>query len=126
MDDHDEIALSRVLAGIIGPTLMVMTATETPNLHIWNEKLPTVTYLDGMVLFIAGMVVVRLHNRWMRRWPVAVTAAGWLLLAAGAARMAFPEADQLPEGSPATYAVIAALFGLGGFLTFNAYRPLRP
>jgi hypothetical protein len=102
--------------------LIVMTVTETPNLAIWNDRLPTVTYLDGMVLFLGGLVVVRLHNRWVRAWPVAVTAAGWMLIVAGAFRMALPSADQLPEGNPGTYAVIASLFTLGVFLTYHGYR----
>jgi cytochrome bd-type quinol oxidase subunit 2 len=120
--DATTLRTSRLLAGILGPALLVTTTTETANLNIWAQNSPTLTYLNGLVLFVAGLVVVRLRNRWERRWPVLVTSAGWLLVIAGLLRMAFPSADQ-PRDGVAAYLVIGSLLALGAVLTFLGYRP---
>jgi hypothetical protein len=113
------------LAPILGPVMVVTSTTEWVNLHIWAGQLPVVTYLNGMLLFTAGLVVLRLHRRWSRSWPAAVTLAGWLILVAGLLRMAFPEAPQPRDGLLAT-AVIAFVRGYGIMLTWHGYRPLLP
>jgi len=120
--DATALRTSRLLAGILGPALLVTTTTETANLNIWAQTLPTLTYLNGLILFVAGLVVVRLHNRWERRWPVLVTSAGWLLVIAGFLRMAFPSADQ-PRSGVVVYVVIGSLLVLGAVLAFLGYRP---
>jgi uncharacterized membrane protein YoaK (UPF0700 family) len=88
-------------------------------------QLPVVVYLNGMLLFIAGLVVLRLHRRWSRSWPAAVTLAGWLILVAGLLRMALPEAPQPRDGLLAT-SVVAFVLGYGSLLTWLGYRPLPP
>jgi hypothetical protein len=119
-----EIARSRLVAGLIGPCLLAVAATEAANLEAWSENDPRITYLDGMVLFGAGATITRLHPRPLRGWPAAVTGTGWLLGAAGLARMAFPRAAQ-PRRGRAVYSALGSLFALGALLTFQAYRPRR-
>jgi hypothetical protein len=113
---------ARLLAGILGPTMIATTTTEWLNLHIWAEPSPTLTYLNGMVLFIGGITALRLHHSWRRSWTTTVTAAGWLLLAADLLRMAFPDAPQ-PRDGDAAEGVIAAVLGLGCLLIWLGYRP---
>jgi len=115
---------SRRIAGLIGPAVMTITVSEAVNLHIWAHNIPTVTYLNGTLLFLAGLAIVRFHNRWTMGWPVVVTLSGCILIAGGLLRMFFPQAPQLAE-SASTYAFIAALFAGGAFLTFKAYWPSR-
>jgi hypothetical protein len=110
----------RTIAGLIGPALMTIVASETINLHIWTTHIATLTYLNGCMLFVAGLAVVRAHNVWTRRWPVFVTLVGWLAMAGGLYRMFAPEAPQ-PSESIATYAALAMLFAIGCLLTFKAY-----
>lgn len=117
-----ERRVARQLASIIGPTMVVTTVTEWVNLHIWAGQLPVVTYLNGMLLFIGGLVVLRLHPRWSRAWPAAVTLAGWAILGAGVLRMMFPEAPQPRDGVLAT-SVIALVLAYGCLLTWLGYRP---
>ena len=112
---------SRQLAGLIGPALMAITASEFLNLGIWASHLPTLTYLDGCLLLVAGLATVRAHNRWTWRWPVFVTLIGWLAVAGGLYRMFFPAAPQL-TGGIATNSVIAALFAIGCLLTVMSLR----
>jgi drug/metabolite transporter (DMT)-like permease len=118
-----ERRIARQLAAVLGPTMVVTTVTEWVNLHIWAGQLPVVTYLNGMLLFIGGLVVLRLHPTWRRSWTTAVTLAGWLLTGAGILRMAFPEAPQPRDGLAAT-SVIALVLGYGCLLTWLGYRQL--
>ena len=58
---------SKSIAGIVGPTLIVMVLSE---LKIWNPTLyetqiAPIVYLSGVLLFIAGISIVRSHNLWV-------------------------------------------------------------
>jgi hypothetical protein len=110
---------SKQIAGLIGPTVISITISEAINLHIWTINIPQVTYLNGLVLFVAGLSIARIHNCW-RGWPIYVTLAGWFLLLFGLYRMFFPEAKQASQ-NPATYTGIFFLLTIGIFLTFKAY-----
>jgi len=107
---------SKSIAGLVGPTLLAMSASEALNLRIWSAVAAPIVYLNGCLLFVAGLSIVRLHNVWSLRWPVAITLIGWLALATGLYRMFFPRAPQGAE-NVATYTVIASLLAIGGVLT---------
>ncbi len=111
---------SKQIAGLIGPTLIALTVSESLNLHIWATNLASVIYLNGTLLFVAGLSIVRVHNRWTRSWPVMVTLVGWVAILGGLFRMFAPQAHQGGQNIP-TYAVILLLFAIGVFLTFKAY-----
>lgn len=114
------MANSKLIAGLIGPTLIALSISEALNLHIWATNIAPVTYLNGLLLFVAGLAIVRVHNRWTRSWPVIVTLVGWVVMLGGLFRMFAPEAQQGGENIP-TYAVIVVIFAIGIFLTFKAY-----
>lgn len=113
---------SKRIAALVGPTLIAMNISETINIDIWKTNIPAVTYLDGMVLFVGGLAVVRAHNRWLRAWPVVVTLVGWGAIALGLFRMFAPQAQQGGANIP-TYAVIAVILAAGITLTVKAYAP---
>lgn len=117
---RDQMSNSRTIAGLIGPALIAITLSEALNLRIWAASIPAVVYLNGTLLVVAGLAVVRVHNFWTRGWPVVVTLMGWLALLGGLFRMFVPQAQQGGENIP-TYVVIATLFAIGCFLTFKAY-----
>jgi hypothetical protein len=124
---HDlQVALttveSRRIAGLVGPTLMALSASEALNYRIWSDNLAPVTYLDGALLFVGGLSIVRAHNRWVRSWPLLTTLAGWSALLLGLARMFAPQARQ-PRRNAAVDAVLLAMFASGVVLTFQAGRP---
>lgn len=110
---------SKHLAGLIGPTLIATTLSEAINLHIWANNIAPVTYLNGVLLFVAGLSIVRVHNRWMCGWPVMVTLVGWAAILGGLFRMFAPEAKQGGENT-VTYAVMFVGFLIGCFLTFKS------
>jgi hypothetical protein len=111
------MADSRRLAGLIGPTLVVLGVTEAMNMDIFAAQTAPVVYLNGTILFVAGLAVVRAHPRWVWGWPVLVTLSGWLALLLGLFRMIAPDAPQADADAAITYVVLAVLVLIGGILT---------
>jgi hypothetical protein len=114
---------SRQLAQIMGPTLSVMTLSEMINLSIWESNFPSLIYLNGVLLFIGGIAIIRVHNFWVRSWIILITLTGWLAVLLGLLRMFFPTAKQAAENF-STYVMLTILFVIGLFLTFKGYYPI--
>ncbi len=115
---------SRQLAQIIGPTLSVMTLSEMINLSIWETNIPSVTFLNGVLLFVGGISVIRVHNFWVRSWTILITLIGWLTILLGLLRMFFPTAKQASENF-STYLFLTVLFVIGLFLALKGYYPIK-
>ena len=113
---------SRRIAGLIGPTLVVLSISEAMNSHIWVTVPATQTYLAGSLWFVAGLAIVRAHNRRAGGWPAVVTLVGWFAILGGLFRMFAPEFAQrsVPDAS-AVFAVQMVLLAIGIFLTFKAF-----
>jgi len=117
---------SRQMAGFLGPTLIVVAVSEAKNLGIWATGDPPLTYMAGLIWFLGGLAIVRVHNRWSTGWPVAITLSGWFFLLGGLFRLLLPEAQQGNRNTPelAIYATDAVLFAIGVLLTIRAHsRP---
>jgi hypothetical protein len=121
LEAHFVMENSKLIAGLAGPMLIALSLSEAINYHIWTVNIASVTYLNGSLLFLAGISIIRSHNHWILSWPVIVTLLGWFASLMGLWRMFFPQAKQ---GSDITnmYFVFMALFVLGVFLTYKAYR----
>jgi len=122
---------SRRIAGLVGPTItaLILSENEFMNPHLYDLQIPPVVYLSGTLIFIAGLSIVRVHNRWSAGWPVLVTLTGWFCICLGLFRMFVPEVyEQGAKGNPtAVLAGEALLLGVGVLLTYKAYaRPTAP
>ncbi len=117
-----ELTNSKRLAGLIGPALIAITTSELVNLDFLEKQYRYYSYMNGTVVFLAGLLIVRSHNRWTRGWPVAVTLTGWVATAWGLFRMFAPEAKQGGASIP-TYVGMAVPFAVGVFLSYKAYWP---
>jgi hypothetical protein len=115
---------SRRLAALVGPVIVALAATEILNYRIWDTGIPQVIYLNGTLLVVAGLSILRGHNRWSIGWPVFITLAGWVSLLGGLYRMIAPEARQAPR-TPALYAGLAVMLAVGALLTFQGYWPQK-
>lgn len=114
---------SKTIAGLAGPTLIAVAISEAINLPIWANNIAPVTYLNGALLFVAGLAIVRAHNRWTRSWPVVVTLVGWFAVFGGLFRMFAPElAQRGAQNISVVFAVQIGLLAIGIVLTFNGYR----
>ncbi|MEL7046913.1 MAG: hypothetical protein AAGL66_18150, partial [Pseudomonadota bacterium] len=116
---------SRSLAGIMGPLLVAMIATENPlvNPGLYDAQIPPLVYLSGTLMFLGGFSVVRVHNTWRRDWSTVVTIVGWAALLVGLVRMTFPHEYIASAGgnSLPVLLVEAILLAIGVFLTYKAY-----
>ena len=117
---------SSQLAGLIGPSLIAITVSETLNYHIWAGNSAAGIHFNGAVLFVAGLAIVRAHNQWVRAWPVIVTLVGWFVLALGLFRMFAPElvlqGAQEAGNSTAIIASTTFVLAIGIYLTYKAYH----
>ncbi len=84
---------SKMIAGLIGPTLVAIGAAillnfgSFPALAEQVSRDPALIFLSGILLFVAGIAIVRAHNIWAGGWPVLVTILGWLAVLGGLLRM---------------------------------------
>jgi hypothetical protein len=115
---------SRQLAQIVGPTLSVMTIAEMVNRSIWENAIPSVTFLNGTLLFVGGLSMIRVHNLWVSNWTVLLTLTGWLMLLLGVLRMFFPTVEQTDE-KIYLYLFLSVLSVVGLLLTVKGYYPTR-
>ena len=67
---------AKPIAAILGPTLVAVTVSELLNFRIWSSVAAPVVYLNGALLFVGGLVIVRSHNVWRLGWPLLITLSG--------------------------------------------------
>ena len=126
------MANSKTIAGLIGPTLMALAVAFLINLGSMSalaeavSRDPAIVLVSGVLAFVAGLAVVRVHNHWAADWAVVVTIFGWLLLIGGLVRMLFPIrlAEMAATLSPSTGLIVgeAVVFlVIGAFLSYKAY-----
>jgi hypothetical protein len=118
---------SKRIAGLVGPTLVTMIASEFPLVqpHLYDAQIPPVVYLSGVLMFVGGLAIVRAHNHWARDWTVLVTLSGWFGLGLGLFRMfaAGTYQRQSARTSATAFMVMEALLLTAGLvMTFKAYR----
>jgi NADPH:quinone reductase len=119
-------AESRRIAGLLGPMIIVMIVSEFPLVqpHLYDAQIPPVVYLSGVLLFLAGLAIVRAHNRWRSDWTTLVTVSGWFALSLGVVRMFAANAYQHQAatiGAPILIITESVLLLCGFVMTFKAY-----
>ncbi len=122
------MANSKQVGSLVGPTLVAMLISEFPLVqpHLYDAQIPPVIYLSGVLMFVAGLAVVRAHNLWARNWTVLITLSGWFFLILGLFRMfAASQYRQTTQGmSSATFMILEGCFLVVALtITFKAYGP---
>jgi hypothetical protein len=123
---------SRTIAGLMGPTLVAIAAGlflnlgSLPGLLESASRDPALILLSGILLFVAGLAIVRAHNLWVLDWSVLVTVFGWLAVLGGLLRVLFPIrlATMMAELSQSTGAITVGavvLLVAGAFLSIKGY-----
>ena len=120
------MANSKQVGGLVGPTLVAMLIAEFPLVqpNLYAAQIPPVIYLSGVLMFVAGLAVVRAHNVWARNWTVLITLSGWFFLALGLVPMFAASHYQQPtQGtSSMTFMVLeGCLLVVALIITFKAY-----
>lgn len=119
---------SKSIAGIVGPTLIVMGFSEMKlwNPTLYDTQIVPLIYLNGVLLFVAGLAIIRNHNIWVYGWQTAVTIIGYLVLIVGLLRMFFPQIQKTEfKNNHSVLIVEILLILLGLFLTLKAYVPTK-
>ena len=128
------MAHSKLIAGLVGPLLAAMGVAMLINRSLFPTLIGELAhntgliFLSGLLVLLAGVAIVRVHNVWTGGWPILVTVIGWLAIASGLVRMWFPQAAApiaQAFGSDATGLLIGGLvvLALGAFLSYKAYGP---
>lgn len=109
---------------------MVLNFASFPELAEQVSRDPSLIFLSGILsgilLFVAGLAIVRVHNVWVGGWPVLVTVLGWVAIVSGLARMLFPTqlaaiAAAVAQRPGGIIAGAIILLVLGAFLSFKGY-----
>jgi len=122
------VANSRQLGGLLGPAIGVILLSEFPLIqpHLYDAQIPPVIYLSGIIMFVAGLALVRAHNVWEKNWTLLITLAGWFLLLLGLVRMfaASQYQQAIQRASSITFMVLEGCLFLAALtITFKAYGP---
>ena len=122
-------ARTRMFARVIGPFLVILTATaifRAP--QVWEHASdygtdPLLLWATGAFTLLAGLVVVALHPYWRGAAAIFVSVTGWITALKGFALTVFPDAGMSTaniamhaEGWTRVAYVAFALIGL--YLTY--------
>jgi len=122
------MATTKMIAGLLGPTLlaigiaMLVNARHFPEMakQIGND--PGLIFVSGILLLVAGLAIVRVSGG----WRVVVTVLGRLAVISGILRMLLPfwaASIASSLGQSSTPVIIGALVPLlvGAFLSYKAF-----
>lgn len=97
-----------------------MSSSEALNLKIWLHNYPANTYLNGILLFVAGLAIIRVHQYLHFNWKGLMTLTGWCALLLGCFRICFPENPQAGQ-HPLTYMILLLLLITGTIISYKGY-----
>ena len=126
------MANSKTIAGLLGPSLIALAASLLINLGSMSALIegvahdPALVLVSGVLAFVAGLAIVRVHNHWAADWAVLVTIFGWLMLIGGLVRMLFPVrlaamAATLSQSTGLIVGEAVVFLVIGAFLSYRAY-----
>ncbi|HEY7243872.1 MAG TPA: hypothetical protein VH678_08315 [Xanthobacteraceae bacterium] len=126
------VTTSKTIAALIGPTLIVIALAMLFNLGSFAAMMdqvsrdPALIFLSGVLLFVAGLAILRAHNIWAGGWPVLISILGALAILGGLGRMFFPVrlaevAVQIGQRRSVVVIAMIVFLALGGFLSVKAY-----
>jgi hypothetical protein len=126
---HDPFAIHRRpdRAGLIAIAIAMLSNRAALNAMIGQiADNFAVVFLAGLLLLIAGLAIVRLHNVWGEGWSSLVTAFGWLSILGGLVRMIIPDqsailARKFIETRAAVTGSAVAMLALGAYFTIKGY-----
>jgi len=123
------MATTKMIAGLMGPTLLaigIAMLVHFPEMAKQIGNHPGLIFVSGILLLVAGLAIVRVHNVWSGGWRVVVTVLGWLAVISGILRMLLPfwaASIASSLGQSSTPVIIGALVPLlvGAFLSYKAF-----
>jgi uncharacterized membrane protein HdeD (DUF308 family) len=125
------MANSMQIGALLGPAIVAMLVAEFPLVqpHLYDDQIPSVIYLSGVLMFVAGLAIVRVHSVWARDWTVLITLSGWSFFVLGLVRMfaASQYRQAAQAASSMTFMVLEGfLLAVALFITFKSYKRTAP
>lgn len=126
------MSTSEFIAGLIGPALIAIALAMLTNraaLHAMIGQISdnfAVVFLAGLLLLVAGLAIIRVHNIWDGGWPVLITVSGWLAVFGGLVRMMIPDqsaamARKFIDNTTAVTTSALIMLALGAFLSVKGF-----
>ena len=120
------MANSKQIGALLGPTMVAMLVAEFPLVqpHLYDAQIAPVIYLSGVLMFVAGLAIVRSHSIWARDWTVLITLSGWFALLIGVGRMFAASHYRQATANMSSWVFMlleACLLVVALFITFKAY-----
>lgn len=84
------------IAKLLGPPLavsaipMIVTPGAITRMAQDFLKNRPLIFIAGILIFLAGLVIVNTHNIWRADWTLIITLIGWALVAGGTVRIVSP------------------------------------
>ena len=124
------MSTSLFLAQLLAPIYLVMGLSLLFNHKLWEKwikeftKSPMSVFVWGFVALVMGLLMVSVHNLWVKDWRVVITIFGWAALLKGIFGVVFPvsagEFARNFKGSK-TYCILAGIVCLGLAAFFSYY-----
>ena len=105
---------------------MVFSEMRLWNPTLYDTQIVPLIYLNGVLLFVAGLAIVKSHNIWIYGWQLVITIIGYIAIIVGLFRMLFPQIQKTEfDNNNSILIVEIILMLIGIFLTFKAYFPTK-
>jgi hypothetical protein len=125
---------SKLIAGLMGPVLLAMGIAMFFRREVFPAMASQIAqdyglvFLSGILLLLAGVAIVRVHNIWVAGWETTITVLGWVAVVSGLIRMWFPDSASAVAATLGDISRVVSIAGLvllalGAFLSFKAYSP---
>jgi len=120
------------IARLVGPVLSAIGVGMLANQPTYREMatqflagLPFI-YFSGVLMLVAGLAILNVHNDWTPDWRSTVTAIGWVFTCVGTFRIIAPQFANFIATSIIANAGFFTSLGIflvavGGFVTFKGY-----
>ncbi len=85
-----------------------------------------IIFLAGVILMVAGLAMIQVHNLWVADWRVLITIFAWLTLLGGLVRILFSDAfaplvERFGTDHPLILVQALIVLALGAFFTAKAH-----
>ena len=126
---------SQFIAGLLGPPLIAVAAFMLLRRNAFAEFVEQaannrpVIFIAGVILMVAGLAMLQVHNLWVSDWRVLITIFAWLMLIGGAIRILFadmfaPLVEKFGTDHPMVLVQAVIVLALGAFFTAKAHSLL--
>ena len=122
---------AKTVAKLVGPLLVVIGLGALRNPTLYADaiadavKSTTLIYLSGVASLLGGLAILNAHRTWTADWRVIITILGWIFVIAGFIRIVLRrQMTTIYSGSIVMTIVGVVVLVLGGYLSFEGYRPV--